>query len=371
MRGAVDPHEQALSPDELAGLALEPDVEARLIRPGPKSKAEVLESPFEVDDLTSLPASDWTLLVQDVDKHLPALAGFLDGFDFIPGWRFDDLMISVAASGGGVGPHIDQYDVFLCQMQGHRRWELGAAGEHAELKGTALRQIAAYDVTETFLLAPGDVLYLPPGIPHDGVAEDLCSTWSVGFRAPTAAELVTGLMGSKPAPKDALRRYADPDLTITESDAGLIGAQAIKRFRDLLGNAVTLDDKTFALRLGEFLTRQKAWLEPLVRDEPMTIEDFTNRIRSGETLYRHGMALFARADIGSEQWLFVSGKARRVTGSETGVAKTLCSQRMFASADSLTALVDGSTIGLVHELYNDGQLLLESDWETDGDEIPG
>lgn len=367
IRGALNVDRFSLSPEELAGLALEEDVEGRLVLQAPNGALSLVESPFATSDFTDLPTTGWTLLVQDVDKHLPELAAFLDHFDFIPSWRLDDLMISVAAPGGGVGPHVDQYDVFLCQVSGHRRWKLGTAGGHTELDGTALRQIAPFRVAETVLLAPGDVLYLPPGIPHDGVAEDLCSTWSVGFRAPSKAELAEFMPGESAPAADASTRYQDPDLRADEAVHGLIGESAIARFRELVGGLASLGDEEFIVSLGQFLTTPKPWLAPQACDAPVTENFMQQKLRAGEQLYRHGMALFARASHAGRHWLFSSGQSRPAGGHLGALVQILCAHRQIAPEELSALHSDPDAIALLTCLYNDGQLLLESDL----DEIPG
>ncbi|NNF52180.1 MAG: cupin domain-containing protein [Gammaproteobacteria bacterium] len=369
MRGAVDPQQFSLSADEVAGLALEPDVEARLLVPDAHGQMMVSEPPFASEDFTGLPPRDWTLLVNDVEKHLPELAGFLDDFDFIPSWRFDDLMISVAAPGGGVGPHVDQYDVFLCQMQGHRRWKIGEAGNHKESSVAGLRQIAPFVVSEEYLLGLGDVLYLPPGIPHDGVAEDLCCTWSVGFRAPTAAELATGLeIGVNNI--EGAARYCDPDLAVIESRPGLIGQRALERFRSLVGKR-SGNDETFRIKLGEFLTTPKPWLTALPPPKHIAAGELSRRLTSGEPLRRHGMAIFAHMQCVGEHCFFASGRTYRVAGLEIQLAQLLCAKREFTGGDFGPLSPDGPEIQLLASLYNQGQMLFENDWENDGDQLPG
>ena len=186
MRGAVT-RTGTLSPDELAGLALEPDVEARLVRPGRGAQPRCLSHRSRSHDLTSLPRQDWTLLVQDVDKHLPALAGFLDRFDFIPSLAFrrpDDQRRCARRWRGPAHRSIRRIP-----LPGHRspplvdRQPPGDYAERRRFTHSGKSRISRPQTSMT--LGPGDVLYLPPGIPHDGVAEDLCTTWSVGFRAPT------------------------------------------------------------------------------------------------------------------------------------------------------------------------------------------
>jgi 50S ribosomal protein L16 3-hydroxylase len=179
-----------LSSDELAGLALEEDVESRLVeycndtwqlRHGPFN-----ESDFERDN-------PWTLLVQAVDHHIPEVAELQRLFDFIPRWRMDDVMVSYAVDGGGVGPHYDNYDVFLLQGEGHRLWRIGQyCDEHTTLlPHDELRILDCFDTREEYLLGPGDVLYVPPGVAHWGIAQGECTTFSIGFRAPRISDMLS------------------------------------------------------------------------------------------------------------------------------------------------------------------------------------
>lgn len=363
MRGAFRPAAFQLDADELAGLALEPDVEGRLVIGGDNSQLRLEESPFDADDLTSLPCENWTLLVQDVEKHLPDIAGFLEPFSFLPSWRFDDLMISVATAGGGVGPHVDQYDVFLCQVAGQRRWQIGAPGEHLERSNSPLRQIESFTPTETMILGPGDILYLPPGIPHNGIARDFCSTWSVGFRAPTQAELVAAIAPDQLASASQSLRYTDADLKSTAASHALIDKDALSRFRKLLGGLVDSDDATLLRQLGEFLTVPKPWLVPESPENLIDAAGLRVRLAAGETLYRHGMALFARASLENRCWLFTSGTARSLTQAQWPLATLLCSARSFTAAALVEHADKQIDFDLLVALYNDGQLMLADDYD--------
>ncbi len=361
MRGALPDPGLGLSADELAGLALEPDVEARLVTRDPEGLIQLREPPFSESDFTDLPARDWTLLVQDVDKHLPALGDFLDLFDFLPGWRLDDLMISAAAPGGGVGPHIDQYDVFLCQVTGHRRWLIGEPGPYPERGDTPLRQIGNFAPTADMTLGPGDVLYLPPGVPHDGIAQDLCTTWSVGFRAPSLADLLSELAPDIAAGVAEDARYSDADLNVDEVQDGLISLAALARFRVLLGALLKLDDAALLARLGRYLTRPKPWLRPEPAEAPLNAETLAARISAGEWLHRHGMALFARASLEHRHWLFASGASLTLEPAGVPVASLLCKRRSFPP-DVLKPLLRAPGVKtLLAKLYNAGQLVLDSD----------
>lgn len=192
IRKAMPHWRDPLSPEELAGLACEPGVEARLVLQragvGPWS---VRHGPFSEADFLTLPETHWTLLVQDAEKQAPALLGdFLEPFRFIPDWRCDDLMISYAPTDGSVGPHWDQYDVFLLQGKGRRRWQISTQPLQPDnlLPDTELRILCDFTPEQEWLLEPGDMLYLPPRVAHHGVAVEPCLTYSIGWRAPAYRE---------------------------------------------------------------------------------------------------------------------------------------------------------------------------------------
>ena len=193
IRQAIPGFQSPISPDELAGLSLEEDVESRLVIEHGESPWELRRGPFTEHTYQQLPERDWTLLVQAVDQLVPDVAELIEHFRFLPNWRIDDVMISYAAPGGGVGPHFDNYDVFLLQAHGQRRWRIGQMcdSESPMLAHGDLRILADFQGTEEWVLEPGDMLYLPPRLAHFGTAEDACMTYSVGFRAPSAAEVLT------------------------------------------------------------------------------------------------------------------------------------------------------------------------------------
>ncbi len=151
---------------------------------------------FDDDDFSNLPETHWTLLVNDTDQHLPELKAVMEPFRFIPDWRIDDLMISFAVEGGSVGPHVDEYDVFLIQAQGQRRWQITTQAAHPDnfLPDLELRIMRDFQSEQEWVVNPGDMLYLPPNVPHYGVALNECMTYSVGFRAPSQADMLEKLM---------------------------------------------------------------------------------------------------------------------------------------------------------------------------------
>lgn len=264
--GALPGFSPPLNVDEIAGLACEPEVESRLVlteRRGDAIRYRAETGPFEPGYLAALPASDWTLLVHDLDRHLPELRPLLLAPRFLPAWRMGDLMVSVAAPGGSVGPHRDSYDVFLLQGEGRRRWQLGR-GEPAPT-GSGLRLLQDFRAEEEFVCASGDALYVPPGAGHHGVAETLCTTWSLGLQAPLLRDLALYL-DLDTAETEADRRYADPDLGPEECRGGVIHTAAVRRCRDALPEAADMADDDIAEALGRLVTLPK----PGHRPEPAT-----------------------------------------------------------------------------------------------------
>ena len=194
IRQALPGYISPISPDELAGLALEEEVESRLVEGG-SNNWSLRHGPFTEQDFLDLPEQDWTLLVQAVDLWVPEVRQLLERFDFLPPWRLDDVMVSFACPGGSVGPHFDQYDVFLLQVEGTRRWQIGGhCDRNTPLQADCpMRVLESFSSQQEWLLEPGDMLYLPPGIAHWGVAESECLTYSIGFRSPSIADLLGDL----------------------------------------------------------------------------------------------------------------------------------------------------------------------------------
>lgn len=247
VRGALAEYVSPIAGDELAGLALEADVESRLVSNGDVTEPwPVRFGPFAEQDFLQLPPRDWTLLVQAVDLWCPEVADLYRYFDFLPRWRMDDIMASYAAPGGSVGPHFDQYDVFLIQVAGHRRWQIGGYCDDQTplLAGTELQIIEDFQATEDWLLGPGDMLYLPPGLAHWGVAEDACTTFSLGFRSPLLSDMLADLAAELSA-QGLDQHYRDPVLTSamgrTEIDPAFV-AHAKHQLFALLDNDPLLAD---------------------------------------------------------------------------------------------------------------------------------
>ena len=241
IRQALPGYISAISPDELAGLALEEEVESRLVVGGGNNWS-LRHGPFTEQDFLDLPQQDWTLLVQAVDLWVPQVQQLLELFAFLPLWRLDDVMVSFACPGGSVGPHFDQYDVFLLQVAGTRRWQIGGQCDGSTpLKADCqIRMLESFSSREEWLLEPGDMLYLPPGIAHWGVAESECLTYSIGFRSPNIADLLADLAVELMAQGyDA--HYRDP--AMSQALAGPDIAQAfVAQAKQQLWQAIDNDD---------------------------------------------------------------------------------------------------------------------------------
>lgn len=333
MRGAASGLDHP-DPDTLAGLALEDCVESRLMTGAGTGPWNVQHGPFTEQDFASLPKQNWTLLVQSVDHFMTEVSLLLDSFAFLPGWRIEDIMLSYAVKGGSVGPHYDRYDVFLIQASGKRRWQIGphCDDNSPRLPHDQLRLLADMPVTEEFVVEAGDVLYLPPGVGHWGVAEDDdCVTWSVGFRAPAPADLLARLTdaaieradqslftdpGRSPCPTP--ERLAEADMTsLREQALALIDADAMR--------------EALASLLSE--PRQPAGLD---------FEVDCGHIAAASTdtvLVRHGAARLLIDSVG-DAWL--NGEHRALSEAERPLACLLARQRKYTEMELQPLLNDES-----------------------------
>ncbi len=254
IKGAFPAFEDPITPEELAGLACEPEADARLVFT--KRETWALKSgPFRERDFTSLPARDWTLLVQGVDQWVPGVRDLLKSVAFVPSWRVDDVMISYATPNGGVGPHFDYYDVFLVQGLGSRIWKTGQrCGERDLLRtGSGLKLLREFHTEEEWLLEPGDVLYVPPGVAHWGISRDNSLCYSLGFRAPSLGDMLLGYgeFLAERAPADL--RFTDPTRKLPLR-AGEIDGASLRRARAMVAKAMrdtAAFDRWFGCRMTE------------------------------------------------------------------------------------------------------------------------
>ena len=241
-----------VSGDDLAGLAGESSVESRLILRD-SDTWQLHQGPFQAEDFSNLSSTGWSLLVQRVDHWIPEVADLIAHFDFLPRWRIDDIMISYATDGGGVGPHFDNYDVFLIQGSGRREWRLGQHCDAATAlrPSTDLKLLADFQESSRHVLEAGDILYVPPGTAHWGTAlGDDCITLSVGFRAPSSAEILSRWADEVIAGLDESQRYRDQPATLTLGHS--LSDAHVAALRDLL--QAKLDDDSLIKSFGELIT---------------------------------------------------------------------------------------------------------------------
>jgi 50S ribosomal protein L16 3-hydroxylase len=239
---------------ELFALATRDDVQSRLVQRTGRRYIQH-DGPFKRAQLERLPARNWTLLVQGVNLHDDGADALLRRFAFIPYARLDDLMVSYAVPGGGVGPHYDSYDVFLLQASGRRRWRHGRQQDLRLVENAPLRILARFTPEHEATLAPGDMLYLPPDHAHDGVALDECMTYSIGFRAPAHQELAEAFLDHLRDTLAAPGRYADPDLRPTKAPARIDRMMQRQVARALA--AIRWNDDDIARFLGRYLSEPK------------------------------------------------------------------------------------------------------------------
>jgi len=325
VRGAVPGIGAPLATDALFALACEPRVISRLIA-APRGDASwnLRRGPFEARDLEALPPDGWTLLIQEADRHVAACASLLERFRFVPNWRVDDVMLSYATDGGGVGPHLDRYDVFLIQAQGRRRWRIGGEPlEDARLEpGVELPVLAEFEYDQEWVLEPGDALYLPPGIAHEGVAVGECVTCSVGFRVPDPREFCSGFFRQlAPSVFEAIR-YSDPELCIPEH-LGEIPAAARGQLRESAQRL--FEGEGFDQWVGRFLTRPLRGAESPVGARGQTVARMRDRLEGGEVLWRSAPSHYAwyRKDDGAV-YLFVGGEGYSLGMEREKDAELLC-----------------------------------------------
>jgi 50S ribosomal protein L16 3-hydroxylase len=343
IRQAIPGFAPLLSRPDLFALAADESVESRLIERRSDTDWSLRHGPFQRRQWPALKQPGWTLLVQGVDLHHDGARALMDRFRFVPDARLDDLMVSWASLGGGVGPHVDSYDVFLLQAQGRRRWQIGHQKDLSLQPDMPLRILQHFEPEQEWVLEPGDMLYLPPHWAHDGVSLDAeCMTYSVGFRSPQRAGLAAELAQRMTEDHEDAVRYRDPRQAAVDHPAELpanlvaFGREALER---LLGNGQALQ-----LALGEVLTEPKprVWFEePLDEWQPGAV-----------VLDRRTRMLY-------DDWhVFINGEALRAAGKDAQVLRRLADARRLDARSVRTGsralqqvLADWHAAGWLHLLH--------------------
>ena len=345
-----------LTPDELAGLACEDDANSRIVfEEHQQGHWHVLHGPLDEDDFSDLPEKNWTLLVTDVEKHVPGARSLIDRFRFIPDWRIDDLMISYAPEGGSVGPHTDAYDVFLIQTQGQRRWMLNTDFDTTCIDGTELRILRHFTAADDWTLNPGDMLYLPPNIAHYGIALNDCMTCSVGFRAPSISNMVSEYAEYLATGIDQALRYEDPDLASQQHPAQ-ISTEVLKRIRSMIRDQLCVQDDSLLQWFGEFSSESRSGVHTCPPDQLCSAYgELVSMLNNNSIIEQSPASKFLFASNNEAALLFVDGSSYTTS---LAFARRLTDSREVA-AQSLMEIVDGQADQQAFlELYNSGCLLV-------------
>ncbi len=321
VRQAVADFSPLLSRSDLFELASRDGVESRLLQqPSGAVPWRMKHGPMARRSLPSLKQAGWTLLVQGVDLHHDGVHQLLQKFRFVPDARLDDLMISYASDGGGVGPHFDSYDVFLLQVHGQRRWRIGRQKDLSLQADVPLKILENFEPEQEFVLEPGDMLYLPPRYAHEGVALGECMTYSIGFRAPRQAELARELLqrlAEEAQDESASKLYRDPSQAAVSGSAEI--PQQLEKFAREALQSVLKSPQALPLALGEYLTEPKSnvWFE----------EGSAPATRLGVVLDRRSRMMY------DDSHIFINGEGFRASGRDAVLLRKLADQRQIQAAD--------------------------------------
>jgi 50S ribosomal protein L16 3-hydroxylase len=360
IRQAIPGVQAPLSRDELFELADSEDAESRLITHFRQSWA-MEHGPFAPDELPSVKKRDWTLLVQGVNLHDDRARELLNRFRFVPDARLDDLMMSYATDGGGVGAHFDSYDVFLLQVHGRRRWRFGAQRDLSLKEGLPLKVLQHFEADEEWVLEPGDMLYLPPHIAHDGVAEGECMTCSIGFRAPSVAELsgqflyhlaeriesLSGIRGK------GEQRYRDPSQLAVTNPAQL-PSLLVERVGAILAD-IKWNEKDVAGFLGTYLSEPKANVVFDPPRRPLNEKRFIERAKqSGLKLDKKTVLLY------DKHAYFLNGERELMSAKARKWLPELADKRFLEGKRFVTLSGESSMTVILHEWYCAGWIQVDA-----------
>lgn len=346
IRQAIPNFQGLLSANDLAGLACEEDVQSRIVLK--EDQVWRLENgPFNDATFANLPDKDWSLLVQSVNHFLPEARALLQQFNFIPQVRLDDLMVSYAPEGGSVGPHFDSYDVFLLQGQGTRLWQVSEQTDLSCIKDAPLRILNHFDIAQSWLLVPGDMLYLPPKLAHWGVAQDSpegCMTYSIGFRAPKHQELVTEFLNflhDKLSDSDQVDDsiYTDADL-VTQDNSAQISTEMINKVSAHL-NKITWNNKDVASFIGQYTTEPNPDIF-FDKTPALSQTDFkTSLFNLGLTLDLKTQLLFHASQF------FINGEIVNIAAHDAVLIKLLAHARTLSVLD-----IQHNQASIVHVIHH-------------------
>ena len=342
--------EDLISPNDLAGLAMEEAVESRLVyKKDEQWQAET--GPFE--SYKHFGKTGWTLIVQAVNHYSPEVAELVKPFDFIPKWRLDDVMISYATPGGGVGPHIDLYDVFICQGSGRRHWRVGDKGEHKQFAAhAALLHTEPFDAIIDTELLPGDILYIPPGFPHEGIALAESMSYSVGFRAKSGCDMLSGLADYVIDKELGKTLLADPKRPIAHHQ----GQSDASDFTLIRANLQTLldNDTLMADFAGSYFSKTKCTLDLQPLDEPLETSDLVDMLQQQALIRTGGLRCFYVDATVAQGVCYVDGERYEFGSGLQQAVINLCDNDELSAELLHAALQDDAFARLFTEWVNGG-----------------
>lgn len=344
IRGALPDFNGLLSPKQAIELACTEDVQARLITQR-HGQFDLQQSPFTAKDFKGLSKIQWTVLVQGLNHHLAAATALLKLFDFIPHARLDDLMVSYAPKGGGVGPHFDPYDVFLLQGMGHRRWQISTQADRTLIEGAPLRILKDFKVEQEWVLAPGDMLYLPPQCAHNGIAEDDCMTYSIGFRTPAYQELAEQFLVYLQDRICVEGNYADPDLK-TQKHPSEISPEMLNQVEQAI-KQVRWDRGDIANFLGCYLSEPKPHIFFDAPETELSLKKFEKAIQ------KTGLALNLKSQmLCHDRSIFMNGETTEAAEADYELLRELADNRILPAQ----AACSSELTELLYQWYLDGYI---------------
>lgn len=342
IRKAFPEFKGLLDPQELQDLACMEEAQSRLVQQT-RGNFKLAHGPFEREKLWKLRGT-WTVLVQGVNHFLPEGAELLKHFNFIPHARLDDLMVSYAPKGGGVGPHFDAYDVFLLQGLGHRRWQISTQEDRTLIEGAPLRILKDFRVEQEWVLEAGDMLYLPPHCAHNGIAEDDCMTYSIGFRTPTYQELGEQFMVYLQDRIEVEGVYADPDLEL-QSHPSEIADAMLDQVADAI-NQIRWDKDDIANFLGCYLSEPKPHIYFDTPDPELSLEKFK------QAVVKRGVVLDLKTQMLCRgTTVFINGESEPVDCGFYAQLRELADTRSLTLIDPPSELIE-----MLYLWYQEGYL---------------
>ncbi|MBI0416224.1 MAG: cupin domain-containing protein [Nitrosospira sp.] len=344
VRNALPNFQGPLTRDALINLACTEDAQSRLIIKENK-KWQLKQGPFILKDFNSFSKKKWTLLVQDVNHFLPAARDLLLQFNFIPYSRLDDLMVSYAQKGAGIGPHFDSYDVFLLQGMGRKRWQISTQKDNDLIANIPLKILNNFDSEQEWVLEPGDMLYLPPGYAHNGVAEDECMTYSIGFRSASYQELITHFLFYLQDNIEVSGIYSDPNIALQFHPAR-INSSMIHQVKIIL-NKIKWGDKDIKHFLGIYLTEPKSHIFFKRTSDPMTQSKFMLHIE------KKGLQLNLKSRmLCREKTIYLNGYVHKINTNTYPLLEKFADHQTLSKIKNL----DNKMVTLLYQWYLDGYI---------------